>query len=220
MMELMIILSGIFVTSFIVALSGALMPGPLLAVTIKETPVRGFWAGPLIVAGHGILELLLVVLLLFGLGTYLKREIVFALIGMSGALVLIWMAIGMYRSLPTLQLVTDSSEKSGMNPVWSGIIMSLANPYWFVWWATIGLGYITYSMKYSATGIAAFFSGHIMADLIWYSFVSFGISRGRRFISDGVYRGIIAACASVLVVFSIWFGITGVQKFIASLNTL
>lgn len=220
MIELMIILSGVFVTSFIVGLSGALMPGPLLAVTIKETPVRGFWAGPLIVTGHGILELLLIVLLLFGLGTYLKKEIVFGLIGMAGALVMVWMAIGMYRSLPTLQLVTDTAEVSGMNPVWSGIIMSLANPYWIVWWATIGLGYITYSMKYSAAGIAAFFSGHIMADLIWYSFVSFGISRGRRFISDRVYRGIIAACASVLVVFSIWFGTIGVHKLITSLSTL
>lgn len=220
MIELMIILSGVFVTSFIVGLSGALMPGPLLAVTIKETPVRGFWAGPLIIAGHGILELLLIVLLLLGLGTYLKKEIVFGLVGMAGALVMVWMAIGMFRSLPTLQLVTESAEVSGMNPVWSGIIMSLANPYWIVWWATIGLGYITYSMKYSAAGIAAFFSGHIMADLIWYSFVSFGISRGRRFISDRVYRGIIAACASVLVVFSIWFGTIGVNKLITSLSTL
>lgn len=220
MVELVIVLSGVFVTSFIIGLSGALMPGPLLAVTIKETPVRGFWAGPLIVAGHGILELLLIILLLLGLGTYLKREIVFGLVGMAGALVMVWMAIGMFRSLPTLQLVTDSAEVSGMNPVWSGIIMSLANPYWIVWWATIGLGYITYSMQYNAAGIAAFFSGHIMADLIWYSFVSFGISQGRRFISDRVYRGIIAVCASVLVVFGIWFGTIGVHKLIASLSTL
>ena len=220
MVELVIVLSGVFVTSFIIGLSGALMPGPLLAVTIKETPVRGFWAGPLIVAGHGILELLLIILLLLGLGTYLKREVVFGLVGMAGALVMVWMAIGMFRSLPTLQLVTDSAEVSGMNPVWSGIIMSLANPYWIVWWATIGLGYITYSMQYNAAGIAAFFSGHIMADLIWYSFVSFGISQGRRFISDRVYRGIIAVCASVLVVFGIWFGTIGVHKLIASLSTL
>ena len=53
----------IFFTSFVIALSGALMPGPLLTVTISESARRGFVAGPLLIAGHGLLELALVVAL-------------------------------------------------------------------------------------------------------------------------------------------------------------
>jgi len=51
------ILAGVPITSFVVALSGALMPGPLLTVTVGEATRRGFWAGPLIILGHGILEM-------------------------------------------------------------------------------------------------------------------------------------------------------------------
>ncbi len=58
------ILAGVPVSSFVVALSGALMPGPLLTVTVGEATRRGFWAGPLIILGHGLLELTLVLLLL------------------------------------------------------------------------------------------------------------------------------------------------------------
>ncbi|MDO8885688.1 LysE family transporter [Candidatus Oleimmundimicrobium sp.] len=59
-------LIGIFITSLIVGFSGAIMPGPLLAVTINEVHQRGFWSGPLIVLGHAILELILVVALALG----------------------------------------------------------------------------------------------------------------------------------------------------------
>ena len=56
----------IFASSFVIALSGALMPGPLLTATISESSRRGFWAGPLMIAGHAILELALVVALSWG----------------------------------------------------------------------------------------------------------------------------------------------------------
>ena len=67
-------LAGIFITSFLVGLSGALMPGPVLTVTISQVASRGFLAGPLIVLGHGILELSLVAAVTLGLGRFITAE--------------------------------------------------------------------------------------------------------------------------------------------------
>ena len=57
----------IFANSFLVGFSGAVSPGPLLAFNIKETVRIGFIAGPLVVAGHSLLELVTVGALAFGL---------------------------------------------------------------------------------------------------------------------------------------------------------
>ena len=207
-------LGTIFATSFIIALSGALMPGPLLTITLSESTRRGFVAGPLIVLGHGILELILVLLLLSGLAPVLSNNYVVGSVGVAGAVVLAWMAVGMIRSLPALSLEGLSAESSSTNPVWAGILMSVANPYWIIWWATIGLGYILYSFKLGLLGIIAFFLGHILADLAWYAAVSFTVAHGRRFMSDRIYKGVIACCALALLGFGVYFGLSGAQRLI------
>jgi threonine/homoserine/homoserine lactone efflux protein len=208
------ILLTIFATSFVIALSGALMPGPLLTITLSESARRGFIAGPLIVCGHGILELLLVLLLLLGLAPVLNNDHVIGSVGLVGAVVLIWMAVGMIRTLPSLTLQGETASNQGTHPVWAGILMSLANPYWTIWWATIGLGYILYSLKFGLLGVIAFFIGHLLADLAWYAAVSFTVARGRRFMNDRLYRGILAFCAAALLGFGIYFGLAGAQRFI------
>jgi threonine/homoserine/homoserine lactone efflux protein len=207
-------LGTIFATSFVIALSGALMPGPLLTITLSESTRRGFVAGPLIVLGHGILELILVLLLLLGLAPVLSNDYVVGSVGVVGAVVLVWMAVGMIRTLPLLSLQQMTAVSQTTNPVWAGMLMSLANPYWTIWWATIGLGYILYSFKLGPLGVIAFFLGHILADLTWYAAVSFTVAHGRRFMSDRIYRGIIACCAVALLVFGIYFGFTGAQRLI------
>lgn len=190
------------------------MPGPLLTITLSESSRRGFLAGPLIVLGHGILELVLVLLLLLGLAPMLKNDQVIGSVGLVGAVVLIWMAVGMIRSLPSLSLEGMSKDNKSTNPVWAGILMSLANPYWIIWWATIGLGYILYSFKLGLLGVVAFFAGHILADLAWYAAVSFTVAHGRRFMSDRIYKGVIACCALTLLGFGIYFGFSGAQRLI------
>jgi hypothetical protein len=89
----------IFFSSFLIALSGAMMPGPLLTATIGEASRRGFPAGPLLVVGHGILELVLVAALLFGLAPYLQQQEVFVAIALSGALILLWSRPERHQSL-------------------------------------------------------------------------------------------------------------------------
>jgi threonine/homoserine/homoserine lactone efflux protein len=202
----------IFISSFVIALSGALMPGPLLTVTISESSRRGFITGPLLIAGHAILELALVVALLLGLAPFFQQPSVFITVAIAGSLILFWMALGMFRSLPSIHLSWKEEHERSNHPMISGILMSVANPYWIIWWATIGLGYILYSWQFGFLGIAFFFAGHILADLGWYSLISAAVAGGRNFLTDRLYKGLIAACAVFLILFACYFAYAGIQK--------
>ncbi len=204
----------IFSSSFLIALSGALMPGPLLTVTVSESTRRGAIAGPLVIFGHGVLELALIAALLLGMAPLLQRDDVFVVISLAGGSILLWMAYSMFKSLPDLRLEVAQDNKKSKNLVLTGILFSLINPYWIIWWASIGLGYILHSVKYGIIGVAAFFLGHILADLAWYALISFGVSKGRRFFSDVFYRRLIGCCASFLVLFSCYFFYSGIEMIL------
>ncbi len=204
----------IYMSSFMIALSGALMPGPLMTATISEGAKRGFWAGPVLIAGHGLLELVLMVLLLLGLAPLVKQESVIGIISVAGSLILFWMAFGMFRELPELVFLNEdtSSQLPSANLIMQGALMSLANPYWTVWWATIGLGYVLNAEQVGLAGTISFFSGHISADLAFYALLSYSVSKGTKLLSDKVYRALIGCCGIVLILFAAYFCYTGFLK--------
>lgn len=143
----MLALLTIFTTSFFIASSGAMMPGPLMTMTIGESARRGPWVGPKMIAGHAVLEITLLFALFFGLAPLFKNEIFFISVAILGGLILIWMAQSMFRSLPTLEIKAETTSNKTMNLYLAGTLMSLANPYWIIWWATIGLGYVLVSKE-------------------------------------------------------------------------
>ncbi len=200
-------------TSFMIALSGALMPGPMLTVTIAGSSERGFWVGPLVVLGHGLLELILVTLVLGGLGPFLTRPPVLGTVGIAGGIVLWWLGAAMVRSARRLRLPggTSTGVVSGSSVV-HGILTSLSNPYWTLWWATIGMGYLASALRFGVPGVLFFFVGHILADLLWYSAVSYAVSRGRELIPERIYQGGIAVCGFFLILFGGWFLYFGWQS--------
>lgn len=212
---------AIFGGSFMLALSGALMPGPLFTVTLSESARTGFRAGPLLITGHSILELALVAAVLLGLGPYLKLPTVTGVVALLGGTLLVYLGWDMLRSAGRLSLRWDpaADKRSGArHPVVMGALASLANPYWTLWWATIGLGYLIAAMKYGAPGVVLFFVGHIAADFAWYSLVSFGVSRGKTLLGDSGYRWTLRACGAVLIFFGGWFLISA-RDFLGSLAT-
>jgi threonine/homoserine/homoserine lactone efflux protein len=199
-------LVGIGIYSFMLALSGALMPGPLLTATVEESVRHGPRAGPLLVAGHAILEFALVAALFLGLAPLLKDNRVTAGISLAGGAILVWLAFGMFRTLPSLSIADPGSLKGGQGRlITSGILVSLSNPYWTIWWATFGLAYILQSREFGMAGVAVFFTGHILADFAWYSLVSLSIGKGRRFLTEVMYRGLVGFCAVFLLGFACWF---------------
>lgn len=205
---------AVFFSSMVVALSGAMMPGPLLTVTISESARKGFSAGPLLILGHAILEFFLLVGLFFGLGPLLKNDIFFVIIAFVGGLVMCWMAWGMFKSLPSLTVAIKVDDKERKNLLLTGILMSLANPYWIIWWATIGIGYIVLAQEFGVIGVIVFYIGHILGDLSWYSVVSVAVSKGKKLFTDKIYRTLIALCGAFLVGFAVYLLISGIKTLI------
>jgi len=191
----------LFLTSFGVGFSGALMPGPLLTVNIVESTRKGFWTGPIIIGGHAIAELVVVVALAFGLSELLASPTAFTVIGILGGIALILMGAMMLHDIIRRRLSFDPNQpgaKSGLL-IGKGITASLSNPYWFVWWATIGSAFLTKSLAHGVAGPVVFYVGHIMSDLVWYTFVSFMIALGKRLLVGRPYYILISLCALFLL---------------------
>jgi len=201
-------LYAIFITSFLVALSGALMPGPLLTLTVAES-VSGRWTtGPLVMVGHGILELMLMVLLVFGFGGLLSQSSTIKVVGLAGGTVLVFMGLLAVQGAGGMKGGTDKGTVKGMGAlrlVVSGGVTSIANPYWILWWATVGVGYLALSGRLGIKGTASFFGGHIAADLVWYTLVSVIAASGGKFLGGKAYRGIAVFCGVFLICFGGYF---------------
>ena len=171
-------LAGIFIGSFVIGLSGALMPGPMLVAVVGQSPRRGALTGPIVVLGHGVLESALVAAVILGFAEFLKDAAVLAFIAVAGGAMLLWMGAGMLRSAGGMTLFGESGNGGqgnamlNIHPFWAGIVTSLSNPYWILWWATIGLGYMMIARELGAAGLTAFLVGHILADLAWYTVIS------------------------------------------------
>ena len=215
----------IFATSLIVGLTGAMMPGPLLTVTIAQSAKRGFRAGPLLIAGHGLLEAFLILALTAGLAAVLVRAEVTAVIATVGGGFLTWMGYTTGRDALSgrveLAVAREPHPETGRTEpapggaarlMGLGIATSLSNPYFTLWWATIGLGYITLSLERGMAGLVAFYSGHILADLAWYSLVAGAVAGSGRFLTAKIYRGVLAVCGFFLVLLGAYFIYSGLVK--------
>ncbi len=192
----------IFAGAFVVGLSGAMAPGPVLTVTISETLKRGFKAGPLIVLGHALLEIVLLALIGLGLGPFFEHPTVVTIFLSAGGLVLLWMGSQMLlrNKRITDEALNATGTPSPYGPILAGIVLSLSNPYWIIWWVTIGMGFVTQSLQYGLIGLICFYCGHILSDLAWFSFVSFSVSAGRRLCPPMLYRVLFIICGTLLII--------------------
>lgn len=202
-------------TSLLVGFSGAVTPGPVLSIAISETAKKGFLAGPLIVVGHSVVELAMVIALSFGASQLMTVQAFTKGVAIVGGLVLFWMGVAMVFSALRGNNTLSRSESNGARPslagtVVMGAVATLSNPYWFVWWGTVGVLYVVKSMSFGTAGLTVFYTGHILSDLLWYSAVGLIITLSRTFLSDVAYRVIIAVCGLFLVGIGVYFINSGI----------
>ena len=213
----------VFSLSFVMSLSGAVMPGPMLTYTIARTvrSSRGGWMlGPRVVTGHAALEAALLLGLVLGVVEFLRSPLAAKIIGVTGALLLAWMGIGLLREAirggaQGLQTGSQQAKPSApaagaLRPALAGALVSLSNPYFWVWWITIGSAFL---VRFDVTlqrwqALLAFYLGHELGDFGWYTAVSTVLHLGRRSIPPGVTSAIMGACGVIIICFGAYLGVS------------
>lgn len=204
----------LFSTSFLVGFSGASAPGPLMTLVLAQSSIGGWRKSLEIVSGHAILEAVLITLLLLGFQTFLETPIFLRSFSLIGSLFLIYSGITLFldiikdRAFPSQGSEDPPRSKVyTFNPslILAGGLTSLANPYWLLWWLTVGVSFIAQAKNYLITGILAFYIGHILSDYIWYLFIGFlGEGLSLPFWRK-VYRYILIIASFFLTGFGIYF---------------
>lgn len=195
-----------FPIGFFIALSGALIPGPLLAYTIAKSSAYGARTGPLMVAGHILVELVVLSLIALGLGIVLQSQAFQVGLGLAGGMLLV--LIGAL----SISKLTRSPDPGSMvvtkyHPLLGGVMFStILNPTVIIWWATIGVATLVEAfLTASLSGVIFWLLGHFLADLSWFSLVSLSVARGRRFLGTRGYRVLLLACGCVLLILGAYF---------------
>lgn len=198
--DLMIDVVLFTLTSFLVGLSGALAPGPMLTVTISDSMQKGFLVGPMMVSGHIIAELGLVILILAGLGWLIGSPLATFIIGFVGGIILIFMGVQLIRNSPQLESTPEISVNKKYGTIVNGIITSATNPFFFIWWATIGGAFLFKGIAMAGImGLLGFLIGHWSSDILWFSTVSFFSSRSTSVMNPKTYKTVMHICGLFLV---------------------
>jgi len=169
-------------------------------------------AGALLAVGHGIVEFPLMVAILYGFGVLLNRDGVKVGIALVGGLFLLVMAIGMFRGINRADARAVTTLRS---PIVAGIALSVGNPYFLVWWATVGATLVNRSLGLGLSGFVLFAVVHWACDFVWLHILSTLSFRGGRFLGRGFQRGVFAVCGVLLVFFGGKFIFDGIHSMLS-----
>jgi len=194
-----------------ISFSGVLAPGPVTAVTVGMGP-RNRHAGALVAVGHGIVEFPLMVLIVLGVGQVFKIPAVRVGIALAGGAMLVWMGLGMLREARKPAEVQPAAAQRG--PILTGIVLSIGNPYFLMWWATVGLALAVRAVALGLVAFVLFAILHWLCDLVWLEALSWTSFKGSRLMGARSQRIMMLVCGAALVVFGCLFAIDAVRGLI------
>jgi threonine/homoserine/homoserine lactone efflux protein len=200
----------IILSVVVISLSGVMTPGPMFAVTVAKS-YRSPWAGAQIAIGHAIVEVPLILLIYFGFSRFFENQIVQIVLSLVGGGMIIWIGYSMFRARKD---VVETGKDLAYGSVTAGIIMSIGNPFFLLWWATVGMTLIMKFLEFGTTGLPIFIFTHWTCDFIWLSIVSFIIYRTKTLWGKRFQTGIFIVCSLLLVGFGGWFIFSGIQQII------
>ena len=196
----------------LVSASGVLSPGPLFFINIIYGSKQGVTAGIKIAFGHTMIEFPLVITLALGLFTFSQVFVNnenLKIISIIGGIAIVVFAFTQIISI-TKGKVSKQDAYVGISakkgPILLGVIFSALNPFFLIWWLTIGLKLISDSIQFFGLviGILFLFSFHIWMDYAWLVITSYLIYRGVSVLKTKFYSALLISVSTILAFYGVY----------------
>jgi len=186
-----------------VSASGALSPGPLTIATIALGARGGWRSGILVSLSHTLFELPYLVVLVFAFNVltgFLRASV--SILAVVGALVILYFAYLLLRDAYRGVNLNTSNTLISTNPLIVGFMFTALNPYFLIWWLSIGMTLIAQIQNIGLTSLVIIYPAHVWLDFAWLSIVAGLSKRGSKALSLRGQRIMLATLGVILIIFA------------------
>ncbi|MCJ7766947.1 LysE family translocator [Candidatus Bathyarchaeota archaeon] len=207
-MELSPSFPAFLATVVVVTASGALAPGPLFAANLLQGTKGGMRSGFMISVGHTLVELPLVTLIALGISSMMSFPGFSLVVGLVGGCALIGFGLVQIVGAARHQIKLDEVQEAGIQKkaLVLGVGLTALNPYFILWWLTVGLGLVVQAVELGALlGVLIMYVSHVWMDYAWLTGTAYLSARGMMLIGGRGYRLLLLGLAAFLIYFGVGF---------------
>ncbi len=200
----------LIVSTIFISVSGAFSPGPLTVSAISIGARKFAKGGFLVALGHTMFEvpyILAITLLTLTAGSFLKIPVVsYVLASVMFGFVSFFSYVNIKDGVDLLrggEIQIRGGRIFGLNPVWVGFLLTSANPYFLLWWLSIGLPLLRLSSSMGAVYLLLMYVAHVWLDFLWLTLMGFAGERSTKLLNSKGYGVLLIALGLLLAVFAI-----------------
>jgi len=203
-------LTGLIITTVAISVSGVMSPGPLTASAIM-VGARGSGRGGLLIAlGHTIFEFpyILVIAMLYSSITVLLSSVIvnFALTISVSAFIFFFSYLTIRDGISVLRLKMEFKGRRGSrayNPLLIGILLTGLNPYFLLWWLSVGMPLVRMSMSMGLQVLLIMYIAHVWMDYFWLALMSLAGEGGVKILRSRGYGALLIVLGIILILFGL-----------------
>lgn len=211
-LELPLSLPALVALGFFVSLATVLVPGPVTLVASRLTIKRSIAAASWFLLGAVAIDIVLFSALAAGMAPLLRKIGALPIVELIGGIALVWGGVSSlmdHASSPQRPLELNGRASGIPGLVTLGVLLSLGNPHYWLWWVTGGLAFVEAARAHGHSGLAWMLAALIGGVVAWYVPVIWAVHHGRVLLSKRAEHWVTLAIGAVLVALGIGLTVIG-----------
>ena len=195
------------VQNILLGLSLAAPIGPVNLEIIKRGLNSGFQQAFLTGAGAMCADATYLILIFFGLTSFLNFAFMKIVLGVGGSLILIYLgALSVKEFFRKAVTAKNKPHRLFKASFVTGYVLAISSPMTIVWWTGV-FGALLAAQTHAQANISAFFSclSILLGCFFWVFFLSTALHWGKKIINEKITRLISLFAGCFLIVFGIYF---------------